>query len=110
MANQAAEQATPVPGDRKARTREYLTRREIDKLMDAARSGSRYGHRDSTMILIAYRHGLRASELCHLQWSQVDLDARTLRVRRRKQGSHGTHPLQVDEIQALRRLQRGTFV
>ena len=52
--------------------------------MDAARSGSRYGHRDSTMILIAYRHGLRASELCDLQWSQVDLNAGTLRVRRRK--------------------------
>jgi len=79
--------------------------------MDAARSGSRYGHRDSTMILIAYRHGLRASELCDLQWSQVDFNNRTLRVRRRKQGSPGTHPLQDDETRALRRLQRGrTFV
>src|SRR5438046_2464500 len=78
--------------------------------MDAARSGSRYGHRDSTMILIAYRHGLRASELCDLQWSQFDLNAGTLRVRRRKQGSPGTHPLQDDEIRALRRLQRGRFV
>jgi type 1 fimbriae regulatory protein FimB/type 1 fimbriae regulatory protein FimE len=79
--------------------------------MDAARSGSRYGHRDSTMILIAYRHGLRASELCDLQWSQVDLNAGTLRVRRRKQGTPGTHPLQDDKIRALRRLQRGrTFV
>ena len=78
--------------------------------MDAARSGSRYGHRDSTMILIAYRHGLRASELCDLQWSQVDFNAGTLRVRRRKQGSPGTHPLQGDEIRALRRLQSGRFV
>ena len=102
MGNLAAEQTV--------RTREYLTQREIDKLMDAARLGSRYGHRDSTMILIAYRHGLRASELCDLQWSQVDFNAGTLRVRRRKQGSPGTHPLQGDEIRALRRLQRGTFV
>ena len=102
MGNLAAEQTV--------RTREYLTQREIDKLMDAARSGSRYGHRDSTMILIAYRHGLRASELCDLQWSQVDFNAGTLRVRRRKQGSPGTHPLQGDEIHALRRLQRGRFV
>jgi integrase len=102
MGNLAAEQTV--------RTREYLTQREIDKLMDAARSGSRYGHRDSTMILIAYRHGLRASELCDLQWSQVDFNAGTLRVRRRKQGSPGTHPLQDDEIRALRRLQRGRFV
>jgi hypothetical protein len=53
MGNLAAEQTV--------RTREYLTQREIDKLMDAARSGSRYGHRDSTMILIAYRHGERAA-------------------------------------------------
>jgi integrase len=41
--------------------------------MAAARKSSRYGHRDATMILIGYRHGLRASELCDLQWSQVEL-------------------------------------
>jgi hypothetical protein len=70
MGNLSAEQATPATANPTVRTREYLTQREIDKLMDAARSGSRYGHRDSTMILIAYRHGLRASELCDLQWSQ----------------------------------------
>ena len=110
MGNLAAEQATPATVNPTVRTREYLTQREIDKLMDTARSGSRYGHRDSTMILIAYRHGLRASELCDLQWSQVDFNAGTLRVRRRKQGSPGTHPLQGDEIRALRRLQRGRFV
>jgi site-specific recombinase XerD len=110
MGNLAAEQATPARINPTVRTREYLTQREIDKLMDAARSGSRYGHRDATMILIAYRHGLRASELCDLQWSQVDFNAGILRVRRRKQGSPGTHPLQDDEIRALRRLQRGTFV
>jgi site-specific recombinase XerD len=44
--------------------RKYLTAREIEKLMDYARKHSRYGHRDSTMILVAYRHGLRASEVC----------------------------------------------
>jgi integrase len=42
--------------------------------MAAARKGSRYGHRDATMILIGYRHGLRASELCDLKWSQVELN------------------------------------
>src|SRR5262249_47897303 len=88
------------------RTREYLTHREIDKLMDAARAGSRYGRRDATMILLGYRHGLRASELCDLQWSQVDFHAGTLRVNRRKQGSPSTHPLRGDEARALRRLQR----
>jgi len=110
MRDLAAEQASPATVNFTVRTRDYLTQREISKLMDAARSGSRYGHRDSTMILIAYRHGLRASELCDLQWSQVDFNAGTLRVRRRKQGSPGTHPLQGDEMRALRRLQRGRFV
>jgi type 1 fimbriae regulatory protein FimB/type 1 fimbriae regulatory protein FimE len=46
-----------------ARTREYLTGNEVKKLMEAAQKSSRYGHRDATMILIAYRHGLRASQL-----------------------------------------------
>jgi integrase len=49
---------------------------EIERLMAAARKSSRYGHRDATMILIGYRHGLRASELCDLQWSQVELGYR----------------------------------
>src|SRR5215472_19137046 len=61
--------------------------------MAAARKSSRYGHRDATMILIGYRHGLRASELCDLQWSQVELATGRLHVRRAKNGS-------------LRRLQR----
>jgi integrase len=51
------------------RTREYLTEAEVERLMAAAK-GSRYGHRDSTMALVAYRHGLRASELVDLRWEQ----------------------------------------
>src|SRR5262245_1963312 len=58
-----------------ARTREYLTAKEVEDLMAAARKSSRYGHRDATMILIAYWHGLRASEVCDLQWHQVELNA-----------------------------------
>jgi type 1 fimbriae regulatory protein FimE len=69
------------------RTREYLTEREIERLMAAARKSSRYGHRDATMILIGYRHGLRAWELCDPQWSQVELSAGRLHVRRVKNGS-----------------------
>src|SRR6516164_11493600 len=74
--------------------------------MAAARKSSRYGHRDATMILIGYRHGLRASELCDLQWSQVELATGRLHVRRAKNGSPSVHPMQGDEIRALRRLQR----
>ena len=44
------------------RTREYLTEAEVERLMELAK-GNRQGHRDATMILVAYRHGLRAAEL-----------------------------------------------
>ena len=55
--------------------RQYLTEREVEMLCDAARKRGRYGHRDATMILMAYRHGLRCSELVALRWDKVDLEA-----------------------------------
>jgi integrase len=64
--------------------RRYLTQREIDRLMDCARKHGRYGHRDATMILVAYRHGLRASEVCDLQWQQIELSEGRLHVHRVK--------------------------
>jgi integrase len=51
--------------------RDYLTAREVEKLMDVARE-NRWGHRDATAILLAYRHGLRASELVGLRWDDID--------------------------------------
>lgn len=48
-------------------TRDQLTEAEVERLMKAA-SDNRYGHRDSTMLLLAFRHGLRASELVDLRW------------------------------------------
>ena len=87
------------------RTREYLTEAEVERLLKAIR-GNRWGHRDATMILVAYRHGLRASELTDLRWDQVDFRTATLHVRRVKQGSPSTHPILGDELRALRRLAR----
>jgi integrase len=87
------------------RTREYLTEAEVERLMKAA-MGNRWGHRDATMILVAYRHGLRVSELTDLRWDQVDFRTATLHVRRAKQGTPSTHPIVGDELRALRRLQR----
>jgi type 1 fimbriae regulatory protein FimE len=58
------------------------------------------------MSALCGRHGLRASELCDLQWSQVELATGRLHVRRTKNGSPSVHPMQGDEIRALRRLQR----
>jgi hypothetical protein len=59
------------PPNADLREREYLTPKEVDRLQDAARKHSRYGHRDATAILIAYRHGLRASELCELPRERI---------------------------------------
>jgi integrase len=91
--------------DATLRTREYLTEADVERLMKAA-TRNRWGHRDATMILVAYRHGLRASELVDLRWDQVDFRTATLHVRRVKQGTPSTHPILGDELRALRRLQR----
>jgi site-specific recombinase XerD len=87
------------------RTREYLTEAEVEKLMTAAK-GNRYGHRDTTKVLVAYRHGLRAAELVDLRWDQVDFKTAILHVRRVKAGTPSSHPILGDELRALRRLQR----
>src|SRR5258706_13319792 len=93
------------PKNAELRQREYLTPTEVDQLLAAAKQ-NRHGHRDATMILIAYRHGLRAAEACDLRWSQVDFDQARLHVRRVKRGTPSVHPLQGDELRALLRLKR----
>jgi integrase len=87
------------------RTREHLTEAEVERLIKATKD-NRYGHRDATMILVAYRHGLRVSELVDLRWDQVDFRTATRHVRRVKKGTPSTHPILADELRALRRLQR----
>src|SRR5829696_8377157 len=93
------------PKNAALRTREYLIEHEIEALMAAARQ-NRYGQRDATMILIAFRHGLRASEAVDLRWDQVDFDRASLHVRRSKGGTPSVHPLSGSEMRCLRRLQR----
>jgi integrase len=88
------------------RSREHLTKREVGRLIEVVK-GNRWGHRDAaTMVLVAFRHGLRASELVDLRWDQVDLEHALLHVRRVKNGSPAAHPLTGKELRALRRLQR----
>lgn len=94
------------PKNRDVRTREYLTETEVAVLIKAAGRLGRHGHRDQTLILIAFRHGLRVSELVALRWEQVDLTQGLVHVARRKNGAPATHPLRGPEIRALRRLQR----
>jgi type 1 fimbriae regulatory protein FimB/type 1 fimbriae regulatory protein FimE len=87
------------------RPREYLTEGEVEKLVDAARKRGRNGARDAAAILLAYRHGLRAQELCQLRWSQIDLRHGRLHVNRAKGGQESVHPLCGPELRALRPLQ-----
>ena len=94
------------PRNSALRSREYLTPAEIEKLIKAAKDG-RWGLRDSTLIMVAYRHGLRAKEAAELEWSQVEFGrSASLHVRRAKNGRPSVHPLRDDEIRALRELQR----
>ena len=88
------------------RSREHLTPAEIDRLIAAARGLGRHGDRDAAMILLAYRHGLRVSELTGLRREQVDLRQGLLHVHRRKNGLPSTHPLRGPELRALRKVFR----
>jgi type 1 fimbriae regulatory protein FimE len=88
------------------RKREYLTSDEVEKVLQAAGKLGRHGPRDRTLILLAYRHGLRVSELVALRWDQVDLKAGLLHVARLKNGLASTHPIRGPELRALRELRR----
>jgi integrase len=85
--------------------REYLLEHEVERLIDVAKS-NRQGHRDATAILLAYRHGLRASEVVDLQWADIDFTTGRIHIRRAKGSDDGVHQLGNRELRALRRLQR----
>ena len=91
------------PPDADLRTREHLTADEV--LIETVRQ-NRYGHRDALMMLLAYRHGLRAAEVVDLRWEQVDFKIACLHIRRAKNGTPATHPLSAREMRELRRHQR----
>jgi type 1 fimbriae regulatory protein FimB/type 1 fimbriae regulatory protein FimE len=102
-----ARRTMPVrPKNSELRNREYLTPNEVQALIRAAARRGRYGQRDACLLLLAYRHGLRVSEVVNLRWDQIDLKAGHLHVRRLKSGTPSTHPLQGDELRALRQLAR----
>jgi type 1 fimbriae regulatory protein FimB/type 1 fimbriae regulatory protein FimE len=87
------------------RAREYLTDGEVTRLIDAA-GKNRYRHRDATMVLVAYRHALRAGEVVTLRWDAIDFAHGRLHVSRLKGSSESVHPLSGRELRALRRLKR----
>jgi type 1 fimbriae regulatory protein FimB/type 1 fimbriae regulatory protein FimE len=88
------------------RSREYLTPDEVEKLLQASSKIGRHGVRDRCLILLAYRHGLRVSELVSMRWDQIDLKAGLVHVARLKNGLASTHPIRGPELRALRELRR----
>ena len=97
------------------RPREYLTPKEVERLIESAKKRTRrYGLRDSPMILIAFRHGLRVSELCALTWDQIDFAQGMMHVTRVKNGMPSVQQIGREEMRALRALKRddsaGRFV
>ena len=94
------------PKNKDRRAREYLTEAEVDSIMKAARKIGRHGNRDATMILVAYRHGLRVSELVALKWQQVDFKTGLVHVNRLKNGIDSVHPLFGPELRGLKQVQR----
>lgn len=89
------------------RPREYLTESEVETLVRVARKTTRNPVRDATMILMAFRHGLRVAELCDLEWNQIDFDAGRIDIVRIKNGYSSPHPLLGDELRLLRQIYRG---
>lgn len=88
-------------------TRNHLTSSEVERLIDAVKKrGGWYAIRNATLILIIYRHGLRRTEAAHLRWSDVDLPGGTIYIRRVKGSRSGRHPLQGDEMRALKKLKK----
>jgi type 1 fimbriae regulatory protein FimB/type 1 fimbriae regulatory protein FimE len=86
------------------RGREHLEEPEVAAMVRAAAKRGRYGQRDAAAILLAYRHGLRVSEVCALRWDQVDVRGKNLYTNRAKGGLAAMHPLQPDEVKALKAL------
>ena len=85
------------------RTREHLTPEEVNKLLDGckAQDVSRNPERDYCILLLMFRHGLRVSEVCSLQLSDVDVKEKLIHVKRLKDCESGTHPLFNGEPRAV---------
>lgn len=86
------------------RSREYLTADEMQQLMTAAGNRGRHRLRDRTLLLLMYRHGLRASETASLRWDAVLMDDGLIDITRVKGSKSGVHPLKLDELEALAEL------
>jgi len=86
------------------RSREYLTAGEVSRLLKAAQSYGRYPERNYALVLLAFRHGLRVSEICEMRWDAISLLDKEIFITRKKGSDDGVHPLPDDEIEALSKI------
>lgn len=87
-------------------TKKYLTETEVNELLTQSKKLKRNKHRNTLLILLMFRHGLRCRETINLEWTQIDLTGGRIQIRRVKNGFSTTHPLKGDEIRLLRKVQR----
>lgn len=92
------------PKNKDVRSREYLFEDEVNRLIKAAGQTGRHRLRDRVLILTAFRHALRVSELVDLRWDQVDFKQASVHINRLKNGTPSTHPIEGDELRLWRRL------
>lgn len=106
---QADSLTTGRPKNSEQRGREYLTTEEMDRLLLAAQTRGRHPERDYCLLLLSFRHGLRVSEALALRWDAIALDDQTIYIERLKNSKSGLHPLQADELEALRLLKERKY-
>ncbi|WP_213322093.1 tyrosine-type DNA invertase [Klebsiella aerogenes] len=82
--------------------RNFLTQNEIESLLNAANSGP-HAAGNYCLTLLCFIHGFRASEICRLRISDIDLRSKCIYIHRLKKGFSTTHPLLNKEVQALKR-------
>ena len=91
-----------MKNNRDIKKRNFLTQNEIESLLNAANSGP-HAARNYCLTLLCFIHGFRASEICRLRISDIDLRSKCIYIHRLKKGFSTTHPLLNKEIQALKR-------
>jgi integrase len=94
------------PKNADVRSREYLRPDEVERLIKAAKSIGRHKNRDTLLILMMFRHGLRVNEAVDLKWTDIDWATAHVHVKRLKQGSPSVQPIDGKEMRLLRKVER----
>ena len=87
-------------------SKQALNPQQVERLIDAAMHSPRSGIRDAALIMLAYRHGLKVSELINLKWEHIDFENQSILVSRLRNGRETLHPLEEREINLLRKLEK----